>query len=164
MEGLQKFLKMMSNEMVEIKKQVAKTSTKRQFRNFKRNKPTDPRPPNAISNAESNLDDYEDEDNVLSAEEMEENETVECHGMWDFILLNSDNESEQEALLGAKVQQSLMKKILRRKNQLLLLKTKLPQRKLQLCLPTINHYPIILPHLLKRQQFQISWIITLWKT
>lgn len=29
---------------------------------------------------------------------MEEDETVECHGMWDFILPNSNTESEQEAL------------------------------------------------------------------
>lgn len=35
MEGLQKVLKTMSNEMVEIKKQVAETSTKKPFRTFK---------------------------------------------------------------------------------------------------------------------------------
>jgi len=99
MEGLQKVLKTMSNEMVEIKKYVAKTSTKRPFRNFKRNQPTYPKPPNVISNVGSDLDDDEEEDTILLAEEMEEDEIVECHGMWDFILPNSDNESEQEALL-----------------------------------------------------------------
>jgi len=88
----------MSNEMVEIKKKVAETSTKRPFRNFKRNQPTNPKPPNVISNSESELDDDEEEDTVLSVEETEEDETVEFHGMWDFILPNSDNESEQEAL------------------------------------------------------------------
>ena len=36
MEGLQKVLKTMSNEMVEIKKQVAETSTKKPYRNFKK--------------------------------------------------------------------------------------------------------------------------------
>lgn len=66
--------------------------------NFKRNQPTDPKPPNSISNAEFDLDDDEEEDTVLSADEIEEDKTVECHGMWDFILPNSDNESEQEAL------------------------------------------------------------------
>ena len=78
-------------------KKVAETSTKRPFRNFKINQPTNPKPPNAISNVESNLDDDEEEDTVLLAEEIEEDKTVECHGMWDFILLNSNN--EQEALL-----------------------------------------------------------------
>ena len=66
MEVLQKVLKTMSNEMVEIKKQVAETSTKKPFRNFRRNQSTSPRPPNAISNTESDLDDDEDEDTVLS--------------------------------------------------------------------------------------------------
>ena len=52
MEGLQKVLKTMSNEMVEIKKQVAETSTKKPFRNFRRNQ-VESKPPNIISNAES---------------------------------------------------------------------------------------------------------------
>lgn len=30
---------------------------------------------------------------------MVEEETVECHGMWDFIFPNSDNESEEASLL-----------------------------------------------------------------
>lgn len=98
MEGLQKVLKTMSSEMIEIKKYVAETYTKRPFRNFKRNWPTDPKPPNAISNVESNLDDDEEQDTILLVEEIEEDETMECHGMWDFILSNSDNESEQEDL------------------------------------------------------------------
>lgn len=88
----------MSNEMVEIKKKVAENSTKKPFRIFKRNQPTKLKPPNAISNAKSYLDDNEDEDIVLSSEEKEAEETMECHGMWDFILPNSDNENEQEAL------------------------------------------------------------------
>jgi len=49
MEGLQKVLKTMSNEMVEIKKQVAETSTKKPFRNFKK---PESKPPNVISNAD----------------------------------------------------------------------------------------------------------------
>jgi len=49
MEGLQKVLKTMSNETVEIKKQVAETSTKKPFKNFKRDEIN---PPNAISNVE----------------------------------------------------------------------------------------------------------------
>ena len=98
MEGLQKVLKTMSNEMVETKKQVVETSTKKPFRNFRRKQSTEPKPTNAISNAELDLDDDEDEDTFLLSKETEEDETVECHGMWDFILANSDTESEQEAL------------------------------------------------------------------
>lgn len=49
MESLQKVLKIMSNEMVEIKKQVVGTSTRRPFRNFKK---PESKPPNAISNAD----------------------------------------------------------------------------------------------------------------
>ena len=66
MEGLQKVLKTMSNEMVEIKKQVAETSIKKPFRNFKR---AESKPPNAISNAKSDQDNDEDKDRVLSSEE-----------------------------------------------------------------------------------------------
>ena len=58
MEGLQKVLKTMSNEMVEIKKQVAETSTKKPFRNFRRNQ-VESKPPNAISNAESEEEEEE---------------------------------------------------------------------------------------------------------
>jgi len=91
MEGLQNILKTMSNEMVEIKKQVAETSTKKPFRNFKS---AESKPPNAISNVESDLDNDEDEDTILSLEETEDDEVVECHGMWDFIFPNSDTKSE----------------------------------------------------------------------
>lgn len=94
MEGLQKVLKTMSNEMVEIKKQVAETSTKKPFRNFKR---PESKLPNSISNAESDPKNDEEEDTILSSEETEEEEVVECHGMWDFNLPNSDTKNEQEA-------------------------------------------------------------------
>lgn len=49
MESLQKVLRTMSNKMVEIKKQVVGTSTKRPFRNFKKPKS---KPPNTISNVD----------------------------------------------------------------------------------------------------------------
>ena len=39
--------------MVDIKKRVEKTSSKKPFRPFKKNSPADPKPPNAISNDES---------------------------------------------------------------------------------------------------------------
>ena len=91
MEGLQKVLKTLSNEMVEIKKQVAETSTKRPFRTYKRN---ESKPPNAISNADS--DQEEEEEETISPTDDEE-EVVECHGMWDFILPNSDTYNEEEA-------------------------------------------------------------------
>ena len=98
MEGLQKVLKTMSNEMVEIKKQVAETSTNRPFRKFKRNQTTESKPPNSISNAESDLEEDEEEDTPPLSEEEEEEEITELHGMWDLILPNSNNEIEQEAM------------------------------------------------------------------
>jgi len=42
----------MSNEMVDIKKQVVETSSKKPFRPFKKSPPVDPKPPNVISNVE----------------------------------------------------------------------------------------------------------------
>lgn len=81
MEGLQKVLKTMSNEMVEIKKQVAETSTKMPFRNFKKPKT---KPPNAISNADSDPEEYEEDEIVFPSEEPEQEETVECYGMWNL--------------------------------------------------------------------------------
>jgi len=92
MEGLQKVIKTMSNKMVEIKKQVAETSTKRPFRNYKC---TESKPPNIISNADSNPEEEEEDETTLPNDE--EEEVVECHGMWDFILPNSDTENEEEA-------------------------------------------------------------------
>lgn len=80
----------MFNEMVDIKKQVAETSSKKPFRPFKRNSPVGPNPPNAISNVKS------DEDEVSASEEQTNDEEVtKLQGMWDFIL---PNEETQEAL------------------------------------------------------------------
>ena len=93
MEGLQKVLKTMSNEMVEIKKQLSESSTKKPYRNFKK---PESKPPNVISYADSDPDEEEEEEAVIPSEE-EEEEVVECHGMWDFILPNSDTDVEQEA-------------------------------------------------------------------
>ena len=48
-------------------------------------------------NAESDQD--EDHDETISyAEESQEEELVEVHGLWDFILPTTDNEDEHEAL------------------------------------------------------------------
>lgn len=93
-EGPQKVLKTMSNEMVEIKKQVAKSSSRKPFRPFKRNPTSDPKPPNTISNAESDL---EEEEISTADEQTNDEELVEVHGMWDFILPLLGNE-EEEAL------------------------------------------------------------------
>jgi len=76
MEGLKKVLKTMSNEMVEIKKQVAETSAKRPFRNFKKTKS---KPPNVISNADSDPEEEEEDEKILPIDE--EEEVVEFHGM-----------------------------------------------------------------------------------
>ena len=52
LEGLQKFLKTMSNDMIDIKKQVAETSVaKKSFCSFKKNPSSTSKPPNEISNA-----------------------------------------------------------------------------------------------------------------
>lgn len=80
----------MSNEMVDIKKQVAETSSKKPYMPFKINPSTDSKPPNAISNAES---EEEEEKNIIE-EHTDEEEVVELQGMWNFIL---PNEEDQEA-------------------------------------------------------------------
>jgi len=73
-------------------KQVAETSSKKSFRPFKRNSPAGPKPPNAISNTESDGE----KDEVSTNEEQTNDEAVaELQGMWDFIL---PNEETQEAL------------------------------------------------------------------
>ena len=48
-EGLQKVLKTMTNEMTDVKKQVAKSSSsKKNFRPFKKNQSSNSQPPNII--------------------------------------------------------------------------------------------------------------------
>jgi len=91
LEGLQKVLKTMSNEMVDIKKKVAKTSSKRPYRAFKRGPSTDAKPPNAISSAESE----EEEEEIATERQTNEEEVVELQGMWDFIL---PQEEDQEVV------------------------------------------------------------------
>ena len=81
LEGLKKVLKTTSNEMVDIKKQVAETSSKKPYKPFKRNPLTDSKPPNAITSVES-----EEEEEIASEEHTDEEEVVELQGMWDFIL------------------------------------------------------------------------------
>lgn len=85
----------MSNEMVDIKKQVVETSSKKTFRSFKRNSPAYPKPQNAISNDES---DGEERKVSTNEEEMDDEEVEKLQGMWDFIL---PNEETQEELLVA---------------------------------------------------------------
>ena len=83
MEGLQKVLKAMSNEMIDIRKQVVETSSKNPYRSFKRNLPMEVKPPNAVSNVES--EEEEEEENTTEGQTDDE-EVVELQGMWDFIL------------------------------------------------------------------------------
>ena len=90
LEGLQKVLKAMSNEMIDIKKQVAKTSSKKRYRNFKRNPPMEVKPPSVVSNVES---EGEEEENPIEGQ-TEDEEVMELQGMWDFIL---PQEEDQEA-------------------------------------------------------------------
>jgi len=83
LEGLQKVLKTMSNDMVDIKNQVAETSSKKHYRAFKRGPSTDAKPPNAISNAKS---EEEEEEESATEGQTDDEEVVELQGIWDFIL------------------------------------------------------------------------------
>jgi len=80
----------MSNEMVDIKKQVAETSSKKPYKPYKRNPSTDSKPPNAITNVELE----EEEEEIATEEPTNEEEVVEVQGMWDFIL---PDEEDQDA-------------------------------------------------------------------
>ena len=61
-EGLQKVLKTMTNEMVDIKKKIFENSNaKKNFRSLKRNQSSSSQPPNTISNAESELETEDEE-------------------------------------------------------------------------------------------------------
>ena len=51
--------------MVEIKKQVAKPSSKNLFKTYRRNQPPNPQPPNTISNAETDDEDEEEKQHFL---------------------------------------------------------------------------------------------------
>lgn len=76
--------------MVDIKKQVAETSSKRPYKPYRKIPSTDSKPPNAITNAESE----QEEEEVSNEEPTDEDEVVEVQGMWDFIL---PDEEDQEA-------------------------------------------------------------------
>ena len=91
MEGLQKVLKAMSNEMIDIRKQVAETSSKKPYKAFKRNPPMEVKPPNVVSNVES--EEEEEEENTTEGQNDDE-EVVELQEMWYFIL---PQEEDQEA-------------------------------------------------------------------
>ena len=79
LEGLQQVLKNLSNEMVEIKKQVTESSSKKTFRPFRRNQPPDPQPPNIISNGE--IDDEDEEEATFSADDYQDEHIAELNGM-----------------------------------------------------------------------------------
>ena len=92
-EGIQKILKTMTNEMTDIKKQVAENSnSKKVFRNFKQKQTSSSQPLNGISNVESDQDDEEEQ---LEEEEDNGEEEVGLNGMSYFIL---SNEEQLEAL------------------------------------------------------------------
>ena len=80
----------MSNEMVDIKKQVAETYSKKPYNPYRRNPSTNSKPPNAITSAKSE----EEEEDIATEETTDEEEVVEVQGMWDFIL---PDEEYQEA-------------------------------------------------------------------
>lgn len=76
--------------MVDIKKQVANTSYKKPYKAYRRNPSTNPKPPNAITNAEPE----EEEEEISNEGPTDQEEVVEVQGMWDFIL---PDEEDQEA-------------------------------------------------------------------
>lgn len=65
MEGSLKVLKTMSNEMVQLKNKVVKSS-RRYYRPFKKNRP--PQSPAQISNQDSDDEDEEDEETAFAQE------------------------------------------------------------------------------------------------
>lgn len=77
LEGLQKVLKTMSNEMVDIKKQVVKTSSKNPYKPYRKIPSIDSNPPNAITNAEFGGEAEE----VSNEEPTNEDEVVEVERM-----------------------------------------------------------------------------------
>ena len=72
---LQQVLKTFSNEMVEIKKQVAEPSSKKPFRTYRRNQRPNPQPPNTISNVET--DDEDEEEATFSVDESQDEQIDE---------------------------------------------------------------------------------------
>ena len=81
----------MSNEMIDIRKQVAETSSKKPYRSFKRNLPMEVKSPNAVSNVESEEEEEEEEENTTEGHTDDE-EVVELQGMWDFILPQEEDQ------------------------------------------------------------------------
>jgi len=63
----------MSNKMVDIKKQGSETSFKKPFKPYRRNPSIDPKPPNSITNAESEGQ----EEEVSNEEQTEDDEVME---------------------------------------------------------------------------------------
>ena len=83
----------MSNDIIEIKRQVAETSApKKSYRPYNKNSSSPSQPPNVISNAES---DQDTEGPSPSEHEPECEEEVELNGLWDFIL---PTEEERKAM------------------------------------------------------------------
>lgn len=78
----------MSNEIFDIKKQVAETSSKKPYKPFRRNPSTNLKPPNAIKNAESEGE----EEEVLNEEHTDDDDVVELQGMWSFILPDEEDQ------------------------------------------------------------------------
>jgi len=62
-------------------------SRNKSFRPYKINSSVDPKPPNAISNAES---DGEEDEVSTNEEQIDDEEAVELQGMWDFIIPNEE--------------------------------------------------------------------------
>lgn len=84
----QKVLKTMSNEMVDIKKQVAETSSKKPYKPYRRNPTIGSKPPNTITSLESE----EEEEEIATKEPTDKEEVVEVQGMWDFILPDEEDQ------------------------------------------------------------------------
>ena len=63
--------------MVDIKRQVAETSSKKPYKPYRKNPSIDSKPPNVVTNAESEGE----EEEVSNEEPTDEDEVVELQGM-----------------------------------------------------------------------------------
>ena len=125
LEGLNCFLKTMSKKMVDIKKQVAENSSKKPFKPFWRNPSTDLKPPNAITNVESEGEEKE----VSNEEHTDDDEVVELQGMWDFILPDEEDQDALPVSTRIRNQHDLQQSISKQKNASLASKDKVASKK-----------------------------------
>lgn len=93
-EVLKKIINSMTIEIVELKRQVAESSSRKGYRPMKRNSTAQSFSPPPISIVESN-DDEEAKDKMMPTEEEDEEKINEVNTLRDFLHFSSDNETEE---------------------------------------------------------------------